>query len=105
MARKDYAQAVAEYQIALQSSAKDAQVLNKIGIAYQQLGELDKAERSYRKALSADKKFSSAANNLGNSRIPAQPLRQGHQALQAGAGPRPESVRRLQQSRLRLLRK
>jgi len=65
MARKDYAQAVSEYQTALQSSAKDAQVLNKIGIAYEQLGELDKAERAYRKALGADKKFSSAANNWG----------------------------------------
>jgi len=65
MARKDYAQATAEYQMALQSNAKDAPVLNKLGIAYQQLGDLAKAERSYRKALSVDKKLSSAANNWG----------------------------------------
>lgn len=65
MARKDYDQAVAQYQVALQFDTKDAQVLNKLGIAYEELGEFDKAERSYRKALSADKKFSSAANNWG----------------------------------------
>jgi len=65
MARKYYAQATAEYQMALQSNAKDAPVLNKLGIAYQQLGDLAKAERSYRKALSVDKKLSSAANNWG----------------------------------------
>lgn len=65
MARKDYDQAVGQYQIALQFDVKDAQVLNKLGIAYQQLGELDKAERSYRKAIGADKKLSSASNNWG----------------------------------------
>jgi len=65
MARKDYAQAVAEYEVALQFSPKDALVLNKLGIAYEQLGEVDKAERSYRKAVGADKKFSAASNNWG----------------------------------------
>jgi tetratricopeptide (TPR) repeat protein len=65
MARKDYDQAIVQYQVALQSNPKDAQVLNKVGIAYEQLGQLDKAERAYRKALGADKKFSSAANNWG----------------------------------------
>jgi tetratricopeptide (TPR) repeat protein len=65
MARKDYAQAIAEYQVAVQLNAKDAVLLNKLGIAYEQLGELDKAERAYRKAIGADKKFSSAANNWG----------------------------------------
>jgi tetratricopeptide (TPR) repeat protein len=65
MARKDYAQAAADYQLALQGNSKDAVLLNKMGIAYQQLGELDKAERSYKKAMKGDKKFSSAVNNLG----------------------------------------
>jgi tetratricopeptide (TPR) repeat protein len=65
MARKEYAQAVAEYRIALQGNAKDALLLNKMGIAYQQLGDLPNAERSYKKAMKADKKFSSAVNNLG----------------------------------------
>ena len=65
MARKDYTEAVAQYQLALQINAKDAAALNKLGIAYQQLGQLDKAEHSYRLALSADRKLSSASNNWG----------------------------------------
>lgn len=65
MARKDYAQAAAEYRLALQGDRKDALLLNKIGIAYQQLGNVNDAERSYKKAIKADKKFPSAINNLG----------------------------------------
>jgi tetratricopeptide (TPR) repeat protein len=65
MARKEYSQAIAEYRIALQGNAKDALLLNKMGIAYQQLGDLNDAERSYRKAMKADRKFASAVNNLG----------------------------------------
>ena len=40
MARKDYEQAVADYELALQKNEKDAVLLNKVGIAYQQLGDL-----------------------------------------------------------------
>jgi tetratricopeptide (TPR) repeat protein len=65
MARKEYSEAVAEYRIALEGNAKDALLLNKMGIAYQQLGDLNDAERSYKKAMKADKKFPSAVNNLG----------------------------------------
>src|ERR1700759_86660 len=65
MARKDYDQAVADYQIALQGQKNDAILLNKIGIAYQQLGNLNMAERFYKKSMKADKKCPSAVNNLG----------------------------------------
>jgi tetratricopeptide (TPR) repeat protein len=65
MARKDYDQAVAEYRLALEANSKDALLLNKIGIAYQQLGDLNQAERFYKRAMKADKKFTSAVNNLG----------------------------------------
>jgi tetratricopeptide (TPR) repeat protein len=65
MARKEFAQAIAEYRIALQGNAKDALLLNKIGIAYQQLGDLNDAERAYKKAMKSDKKFASSVNNLG----------------------------------------
>jgi tetratricopeptide (TPR) repeat protein len=65
MARKDYEQAVADYQIALQGNQKDAMLLNKIGIAYQQIGDLNQAERFYKRAMKADKKFASVINNLG----------------------------------------
>src|ERR1700733_9557405 len=43
MARKDYDQAVAEYRLALEGDQRDALLLNKIGIAYQQLGDLNQA--------------------------------------------------------------
>jgi len=65
MARKDYASAAGTYKEALKGDAKDAALLNKIGIAYQQLGVLNEAERYYKKAMKADKKFSSPVNNLG----------------------------------------
>jgi len=44
---------------------KDAPLLNKIGIAYQQLSEYDRADHFYKKAMKADRNFSSAVNNLG----------------------------------------
>ena len=40
-------------------------MLNKAGIACQQLGELDDAEQFYRRAFRADKHFASAMNNVG----------------------------------------
>lgn len=65
MARKDYAEAAKTYKEALKGGSKDAPLLNKIGIAYQQLGELNQADHYYKKAMKADKKFSSAVNNIG----------------------------------------
>lgn len=65
MARKDYAEAAKTYREALKGDSKDAPLLNKIGIAYQELGELNQADHYYKKAMKADKKFSSAVNNMG----------------------------------------
>jgi tetratricopeptide (TPR) repeat protein len=65
MARKEYSQAVGEYDHILIAEPKNAEVLNKIGVAYQQLGDLLRAERAYRRSMHADKKFASAANNCG----------------------------------------
>jgi tetratricopeptide (TPR) repeat protein len=65
MARKEYSSAVGEYEHILTTEPKNAEVLNKIGVAYQQLGDLLRAERAYRRAMHADKKFASAANNCG----------------------------------------
>lgn len=65
MARKEYSQAVGEYERIVLTEPKNAEVLNKIGVAYQQLGDLLRAERVYRRAMHADKKFASAANNCG----------------------------------------
>jgi len=65
MARKEYSEAAVAYLEILRGDPKSAELLNKVGIAYQQLGELNRAEHYYRKAISVNKKFSSAINNLG----------------------------------------
>lgn len=90
MARKKYAAAAAAYERILAENrtskssllgkiarifpffhhtpAKDkenAVLLNKIGIAYHQLGELDRAEHYYKMAWDADRHFASPINNLG----------------------------------------
>lgn len=65
MARKDYFEAVRAYSDILKTDQNNAQMLNKMGVAYQQLVDLDHAEHCYKKAMKADKKFASAINNVG----------------------------------------
>ena len=65
MARKEYASAVNTYAKILQTDPKSPDVLNKVGVAFQQLGDLSKAEHYYKKALHFDKDFASAINNYG----------------------------------------
>lgn len=65
MARKDFSEAAVAYQRLLEQDPGNAEILNKIGIAYQELGQDDLAERYYKKALRADKKSTHALNNLG----------------------------------------
>jgi tetratricopeptide (TPR) repeat protein len=65
MARKEYSDAAGAYIQILLTEPKNAQIMNKIGVAYQQLGDLDRSERFYKRAMHADKKFASAANNCG----------------------------------------
>lgn len=65
MARKDYSEAVVAYQRLSDQDPKSAELLNKIGIGYQQLGQDNLAEHFYKKAMRADGKFGPAVNNLG----------------------------------------
>ncbi len=65
MARKDYTAAAATYCKILETEPKNAQILNKVGVSYQQLGDLHRAERYYKKSIHADKNFASAINNYG----------------------------------------
>jgi tetratricopeptide (TPR) repeat protein len=62
MARKMYREALETYQKAPQDSAI---VLNKIGIAYHQMLQLDTAKKYYERALKRNKKYAEAQNNLG----------------------------------------
>ena len=65
MARKEYSEAASAYIQILASEPKNAALMNKVGVAFQQLGDLDRSERFYKRAMHADKKFASAANNCG----------------------------------------
>jgi tetratricopeptide (TPR) repeat protein len=65
MARKDYSEAAVAYQRLSEQDPKNAELLNKIGIAYQQLDQDSLAEHFYKEAMRADGKFGPAVNNLG----------------------------------------
>jgi tetratricopeptide (TPR) repeat protein len=62
MARKDYRQAIDLYT---QIEPQTALVLNKIGIAYHQLTDLNMAKRYYERALKKNPQYAEAVNNLG----------------------------------------
>lgn len=64
MARKMYREGVETYQLALQQR-ESPRVYNKLGIAYHHLMMFPHAQRSYKKAVKLDKKYSQAINNLG----------------------------------------
>ncbi|HEV2388223.1 MAG TPA: tetratricopeptide repeat protein [Candidatus Acidoferrales bacterium] len=65
MARKMYPEAVKTYQDLLLADQRNAKILNKVGIAYHQMGDLRMAERYYKRSAQADKNFGSPLNNLG----------------------------------------
>ena len=61
MARKMYREAIETYMQAPASAV----LLNKIGIAYHQLADLDNAGKYYQRAVKMDPNFVDAVNNLG----------------------------------------
>jgi tetratricopeptide (TPR) repeat protein len=61
MARKMYREAIDTYKQAPTSAV----MLNKIGIAYHQMTDLDTARKYYERATKADPQYSEAINNLG----------------------------------------
>ena len=65
MARKEYPTAVTLYLKILDTEPKNAEVMNKVGVAYQQIGDLERSGRFYKKAVHTDKNFASAINNYG----------------------------------------
>ena len=62
MAEKRYREAAEMYR---ENAKGSAVILNKTGIAYHQMLQLDLAEKYYRLALRADPKYAEAVNNLG----------------------------------------
>jgi tetratricopeptide (TPR) repeat protein len=65
MARKEYSAAIRTYLGILHEGKPDAVLLNKVGVAYQQLGDLNRAAHFYKESAKADKRYVSAVNNLG----------------------------------------
>lgn len=65
MARKEYTEAIRSYDDILKTAPNDAELLNKMGVAYQELIDLNRAEHYYKRAMKADKKFASPINNAG----------------------------------------
>ena len=61
MARKMYREAIDMYRI----SPVNACITNKIGIAFQQMGQLDLAKKYYEAAIRLDPNYPEAINNLG----------------------------------------
>ncbi len=62
MARKMYREAIEAFS---QGSKDDPVIANEIGIAYHQLGQLDKARQYYERALKLNPRYAEARNNLG----------------------------------------
>lgn len=68
MARKDYADAVDHYQRALkEGDRRDGALWNKLGIAYQQMQNMNAARRAYKEAIRVRKDFPEPWNNLGTT--------------------------------------
>jgi tetratricopeptide (TPR) repeat protein len=62
MARKMYREAIDTFR---EGSKKDAVLMNKIGIAYHQMMQLDSARKSYEQSLKLKPDYVEAMNNLG----------------------------------------
>lgn len=65
MARKMYVEAAAVYQDMLREEPRNAELLNKVGVAYHLQSRLGDAKKYYKRALKVDKNFPTAYNNLG----------------------------------------
>jgi tetratricopeptide (TPR) repeat protein len=68
MARKAYPDAIEHYRRALQEGGRgDGALWNKLGIAYQQMQNMNAARRAYKEAIRIRKDFPEPWNNLGTT--------------------------------------
>lgn len=64
-ARQSWASAIDAYQAAIRESPKDAALRNRLGICYQNAGEIRRAQKAYKSAIHLRKEYAEAWNNLG----------------------------------------
>ena len=65
MARKQYREAMEQYQLLSQQNPHNAVYLNKLGIALHQQAALGAALKYYERAVKTDPKYADAENNIG----------------------------------------
>ncbi|HEV2287725.1 MAG TPA: tetratricopeptide repeat protein [Candidatus Acidoferrales bacterium] len=65
MAQKMYPQAISTYKSLVKGDPHNAELLNKLGIAYEGNHNDGSAERAFKLAIKADKKYADAYNNIG----------------------------------------
>ena len=64
--QKEYQDAIRGYQALLAEDPHNAHVLNRLGIVYETLQNMQEAKHYYQRALDADPHYSIAVNNLGS---------------------------------------
>ncbi|MCS7042127.1 MAG: tetratricopeptide repeat protein [Bryobacteraceae bacterium] len=89
MARRMFREAIEAYQSVQPPTAV---ILNKIGIAYQQMGDLESAKKMYERALKLNKKYPEAINNLGTIHYARKSYRRAISAYRKALQLNPDSA-------------
>lgn len=89
MARRMYREAIDVYR---SIQPPTAVILNKIGIAYQQLGDLNSAKKMYERAIKLNKQYPEAINNLGTIHYARKSYRRAISQYRKALGLNPDSA-------------
>ncbi len=100
MARKMFREAADAYQ----SGPENAVLVNKTGIAYHQMLELDAAKKYYERSLKLNHEYPEAMNNLGTIYYAKKSYRRAISQYREGASDYPQLRFHLEQSRHRGIR-
>ncbi|MBZ5701592.1 MAG: tetratricopeptide repeat protein [Acidobacteriia bacterium] len=90
MARKEFREAAAAFQKLVNQSPRNALYLNKLGIAYHQMGQVGLALKCYERAVKADPSYADARNNMGTIWYQRKKYGKAIKAYQKAIAVRPE---------------